>query len=129
MGLAERRRLKQLREEIQPKRQEELQGATGSAITLEVDWNSVGEEPNALSRIDEYGFVRLVEGFKQICRDSLGREAVGEKIKAVRMINSTNSSWSTTCQLQDGVVTIDWDWGNVLIVTPELIAESLDPQL
>jgi hypothetical protein len=129
MGLAERRRLKQLREEIQPKRQQELQAATGSAVTLEVDWDSVGEETNALTRIDEYGFMRLIDAFKLICRDGLGREAVAEKIKAVRLINSTNSSWSTTCQIKEGVVTIDWDWGNVLIVTPELIAESLDPQL
>jgi len=27
------------------------------------------------------------------------------------------------------VLTLDWDWGNVLIVTPEMIAEHLGRQL
>lgn len=129
MGLQERRLAKMLREEVQPRRQQEIQAATSSKINLDVDWSSFGEEANALTRIDEYGFMKLVDSLKEICRDTLGQEAVSQKVKSIRIINSTNSSWSTTCKLSAGVVTIDWDWGNVLTVTPELISESLLPQL
>ncbi len=129
MGLAERRRLKELRESVVPARQKELAAAAGVPLTLTVAWESLAEDTNPIMRLDEYCFQRVVDAFKDVCRDELGKEAVAAKVKRVHVINSTNSSWSETCQLQDGVLTLDWDWGNVLIVTPEMIAEQLGRQL
>ncbi len=129
MGLAERRRLKELREIVVPSRQRELEAATGLPLALTVAWESLAEDTNPIMRLDEHCFQRIIDAFKDVCRDDLGREAIVAKVKRVHVINSSNSTWKQTCTLDDGVLTLDWDWGNVLTVTPELISERLDQQL
>jgi len=87
MGLEERRKIKELREVTLPDREKELVEITGAAIRYDVDWDSFGDDLEGLKFLDNLSCHRLNMALRVICMDELGKEAVAESLKTVKLKN------------------------------------------
>ena len=87
MGLAERRKIKELQETTLPERVREIAEICGAPIPYEVDWASFAEDAEALNFMDNISCHRLNMALRVICADELGKEAVRETVKKIRLQN------------------------------------------
>jgi hypothetical protein len=87
MGLAERRKIKELQETTLPARVKEIEEICGAPIPYEVDWDSLADDAEGLNFLDNLSCHRLNMALRVICQDDLGKEAVRESLKAVRLKN------------------------------------------
>jgi len=87
MGLAERRKIKELQETTLPGRVKEIEEICGVAIPYEVDWDSLGDDAEGLNFLDNLSCHRLNMALRVICQDDLGKEAVCEGLKTIRLKN------------------------------------------
>lgn len=87
MGLAERRKIKELQETTFPERVKEIEEICGKAIPYEVDWESLADDAEGLNFIDNLSCHRLNMALRVICLDDLGKEAVREGLKLVKLKN------------------------------------------
>ena len=87
MGLAERRKMKELGETTLPERTKEIQEICGAAIPYEVDWDSFNDDLEALNFMDNISCHRLNMALRVICQDDMGKEAVRDAVKKVRLKN------------------------------------------
>lgn len=87
MGLAERRKIKELQDTTIPEREAELLEITGSPIKYEIDWDSLASDAEGLNFLDNLSCHRLNMALRVICSDSLGKEAVAEGLKTVKLKN------------------------------------------
>ena len=111
MGLAERRAAKEFREQHFPALEAEIRAAAGFDLPLEIDWDSMSREDYAKMYAEcwpKVYFQPLIEAFKSITRDDLGREALTGGLTRVVIRNSGgNSSAERAVTFQDKVLTID----------------------
>ncbi len=87
MGLAERRKIKELEEVTLPGRVREIEEICGAPIPYEVDWASFADDMEALNFMDNISCHRLNMALRVICADEMGKEAVRETVKKVRLRN------------------------------------------
>jgi len=87
MGLEERRKIKELQEVTFPGRVKEIEEICGAPIPYDVDWSSLAGDLEALNFIDNISCHRLNMALRVICMDDMGKEAVREGLKAVRLVN------------------------------------------
>lgn len=87
MGLAERRKIKELQETTLPEREKEIEEICGKAIPYEVDWDSLADDGAALNFLDNLSCHRLNMALRSICLDDMGKEAVREGLTRVRLKN------------------------------------------
>ncbi len=87
MGLNERRKIKELQETTFPERVKEIEEICGKAIPYEVDWDSLAEDLEGLNFIDNLSCHRLNMALRTICMDDMGKEAVREGLKLVKLKN------------------------------------------
>ena len=87
MGLAERRKIKELQETTLPARVKEIEEICGTAIPYEVDWESLADDAEGLNFLDNLSCHRLNMALRVICQDDLGKEAVCEGLKTIRLKN------------------------------------------
>jgi hypothetical protein len=87
MGLQERRLIQELKDTVLPARSAEIGEICGTAIPYEVDWASLENDAQALNFVDNTACHRLNMALRVICMDSLGRQAVAEGLKTVRLHN------------------------------------------
>jgi hypothetical protein len=87
MGLNERRKMKELQSETLPAREQEIAEICGRAIPYEVDWESFGEDFQALNFLDNLSCHRLNMALRTICCDEMGKEAVREGLQRVKLKN------------------------------------------
>ncbi len=87
MGLNERRKIKELQDTTFPERVKEIEEICGKAIPYEVDWESLAEDLEGLNFIDNLSCHRLNMALRTICMDELGKEAVREGLKLVKLRN------------------------------------------
>jgi hypothetical protein len=92
MGLAERRKIKELQETVFPGRVKEIEEICGKAIAYEVDWDSLADDLEALNFIDNISCHRLNMALRVICQDDLGKEAVGEGLRLIKLKNVNDKS-------------------------------------
>ena len=92
MGLAERRKIKELTDTTIPEREKELLEITGSPIRYEIDWDSLANDAEGLNFLDNISCHRLNMALRVICSDELGREAVRDGLKLVKLANVTTPS-------------------------------------
>jgi len=86
VGLAERRKIKELEEEVLPGRVKEIAEICGSPIPYEVDWESF-DDLQALNFLDNLSCHRLNMALRMICQDDMGKEAIRETVKKVKLKN------------------------------------------
>jgi len=87
MGLNERRKMKELQDTTFPGRVKEIEEICGAPIPYEVDWDSMADDMEALNFIDNISCHRLNMALRVICQDDLGKEAVREGLKKIRLKN------------------------------------------
>jgi len=87
MGLNERRKMKELQEATFPARVKEIEEICGKAIPYEVDWDSLADDAEALNFIDNLSCHRLNMALRTICIDDMGKEAVRDGLKKVKLKN------------------------------------------
>ena len=87
MGLPERRKVKELQDITLPERSREIAEICGQAVPYEVDWASIENDAQALNFLDNLSCHRLNMALRVICQDDMGRDAVREGLKLVRLRN------------------------------------------
>lgn len=87
MGLEERRRIKELQEVTFPERVQEIAEICGAPIPYEVDWDTLASDPAAINSIDNLSCHRLNMALRVICQDDLGKEAVRDGLKLIKLAN------------------------------------------
>jgi len=92
MGLNERRKIKELQEVTFPARVKEIEEICGKAIPYEVDWDSLADDAEALNFIDNLSCHRLNMALRMICIDDMGKEAVRDGLKKVKLKNVKDKS-------------------------------------
>jgi hypothetical protein len=86
MGLEERRKMKDLQDTVLPARTKEIEQICGKPIPYEVDWDSF-DTFEALNFLDNTSCHRVNMALRVICKDDLGKEAVGEGLKLIKLKN------------------------------------------
>ncbi len=87
MGLNERRKIKELQDTTFPARVKEIEEICGKAIPYEVDWDSLADDLEGLNFIDNISCHRLNMALRMICQDDMGKEAVRDGLKLVKLKN------------------------------------------
>ena len=89
MGLTERRAIKAFQENKYPKLKAEMDTAAGFDVPVVVDWDTImavseGYSEQYEENLPKVFFRPLIEAFKGICIDDLGKEAFKEGLKKSR---------------------------------------------
>jgi hypothetical protein len=87
MGLEERRKIKEYQDTIIPERTQELAEIVGGAIPYEIDWDTFADDAEALRFLDNLSFHRINMAMRVICTDDLGKEAVRDTVKSIKLKN------------------------------------------
>jgi hypothetical protein len=87
MGLNERRKIKELQETTFPGRVKEIEEICGTPIPYEVDWESLADDPEGLNFIENVSCHRLNMALRVICLDDMGKGAVRDGLKLVKLKN------------------------------------------
>ena len=98
MGLDERRRVKELQEVTFPGRVKEIEEICGAPIPYEIEWESISSDAGALNFIDNVSCHRLNMALRMICQDDLGKQAVREGLKLVKLKNVKGQPSALTFQ-------------------------------
>lgn len=103
MGLNERRKIKELQDTVLPERHQELIEITGGQIAYEIDWESLQDDYQALNFLDNLSCHRTNMALRTICMDDLGKEAVRDGLKIIRLKNVSNKA-DMSISFKDGVL-------------------------
>src|SRR5499427_8500795 len=87
MGLNERRKIKELQDTTLPERVKEIEEICGKAIPYEVDWDSLADDAEGLHFLDNISCHRLNMALRSICLDDMGKEAVRDTLKLIKLKN------------------------------------------
>ena len=91
MGLNERRKIKELEEETLPGRVKEIEEICGKPVPYQVDWTTF-DTLEALNFMDNLSCHRLNMALRMICMDEMGKEAVREGLKLVKLANAKDKA-------------------------------------
>jgi hypothetical protein len=103
MGLAERRKIRELQEVTFPGRVKDIEEICGKPIPYEVDWESLSDDAEALNFIDNISCHRLNMALRVICLDDMGKEAVRDGLSRIRLRNVKDKS-SMAISFENGVL-------------------------
>ncbi len=103
MGLNERRKMKELQDVTFPGRVQEIQEICGKSIPYEVDWQSLADDAEALNFIDNISCHRLNMALRVICQDDMGKEAVREGLRLIKLKNVKDKG-AMTITFENGVL-------------------------
>ncbi len=103
MGLAERRKIKELQDTTFPGRVKEIEEICGKAIDYEVDWDSLADDAEGLNFIDNISCHRLNMALRTICIDDMGKEAVRDGLKLIKLKNVKDKA-EMKISFDDGVL-------------------------
>lgn len=119
----------QLRDETLPKYQEELRQITATQVVYVVDYDSFANDLTAIGNLENKCLKVLNEVFRKITRDAIGKEAVAENIKEIRLSHGENSN-ITEFTLAKGVLSMPWDWsGWAGSFYPDSVQEKIESML
>lgn len=91
MGLAEKRLAESIKTEKLPAFEAKLNDIAGYPIRVDIDWATfTAYDEYPLTRLDIV-FDDLTSFVKKICTDDMGKEALKEKMTAIRLTNTDNS--------------------------------------
>src|SRR5262245_53200728 len=87
MGLEERRKIKELKEVTLPARSKEIEAICGKAVPYEVDWDSLADDAEALTFLDNLSCHRVNMALRMMCTDDMAKEAVRDGLKLIKLKN------------------------------------------
>src|SRR5437660_10600664 len=103
MGLNERRKMKELQDVTFPGRVKEIEEICGAPVPYDVDWASLADDAEALNFIDNISCHRLNMALRVICQDELGKQAVRDGLKLIKLKNVKDKS-AMKMSFDDGVL-------------------------
>jgi len=103
MGLNERRKIKELQEVTLPGRVKDIEEICGAPIPYEVDWESLADDLPGLNFVDNISCHRLNMALRMICQDDMGKSAVRDSLKRVKLVNVKDKS-AMRLSFEDGVL-------------------------
>ena len=118
MGLAERRVATEFEKTEYPPLKKQIDDAAGFPVDIEVRWETLVKEGN-----DKYVkswkacwpkiyFQPIVEAFKEICADDMGKTALKQALKKV-IVQDTKTSYSSDwADFSNGTLTLDYMFTN-----------------
>jgi hypothetical protein len=116
MKLNDRRGLADYQENHWPAMQAQIQAAAGFEVPITVDWESIAADGCGESYADDFPpiyFFPIVEAFKKIGFDKMGKDALKSGIKQIIVQNKKPDYSSYWASLEDGVLTLDYQYTNM----------------
>ncbi len=92
MGLQERRKVKELQDTVFPGQVKDIEEVCGAPIPYEVDWDSFATDLEGLNFLDNGSCHWLNMALRTICIDDLGKEAVREGLKLIKLRNVASAA-------------------------------------
>lgn len=90
MGLAEKRLAQEVQNDKLPAFKAKIKEIAGYDLNVDIDWDTfTSYDSYAISRLDIV-FDDLTSFVKKICSDDLGKEALQEKMKTLKLTNVEN---------------------------------------
>ena len=108
MGLNERRKVRDLQDVTFPGRVKEIEEICGAGVPYEIDWDSISDDAGALNFIDNVSCHRLNMALRTICQDEMGKQAVREGLKVVKLKNVKDQP--STINFKDGTLEMHCDY-------------------
>ena len=117
MGLAERRAAKEFQDKSFLELKNEIHKVAGFPVPIEVNWEQLSEEGQShlyKEAWTEIYFKPVIEAFRLIARDDLGKEALKAGVKKVEFRNSSGAySPHSAITFTNGAIVIDHALSNV----------------
>src|SRR5262245_15400439 len=95
--------MKELQEVTFPGRVQEIEEICGTRIPYDVDWDSLSNDAEALNFIDNISCHRLNMALRVICQDDMGKGAVRDGLKQIKLKNVKDKS-DMRISFKDGVL-------------------------
>ncbi len=117
LGLEERRGLEKFRQENYPKLLNAIRGAAGYDIDIDVRWDTIvleglGEHFTEDGFWTNVYFVPLIEAFKQVGKDAMGKQALKKGLKRIQIsfdeATAPASDYAKGLSFDNGVLSINW---------------------
>ena len=113
MGLAERRKIKEFQDTILPGRVKEIEEICGQPIPYEVDWETFSDDMEALHYMDNVACHRLNMALRVICLDDMGKEAIRETVKKIK-INNVKEVAGKSLRFADGALDMQGSYAHTM---------------
>lgn len=111
MGLAERRVIKAYQEGEYQEFLTEVKNLINGEIEFDIDWNSLPNEkyPKNLEQgLTEVYFKPILNSFKAIAEDDMGKEAIRESVKKIVIKDENDNAYaSKTYKFNEGTLIVD----------------------
>jgi hypothetical protein len=105
-GLEEKREIRKATEGWLPEKNREISELSGGGtMTFEIDWATFAGDLKGMNWLEFNGPQQVVNAFRMIGADDLGREALREGVKKV-VVRNTNDAASKSLALDGGVLTL-----------------------
>ena len=117
MGLAEKRIIKEFETTVYPGLKQKIDEAAGFAVPMEVRWETLAKEERYshqwLGAWQNVYFQPIIDAFKHICADDMGKEALKGALKQIVVQNTKDSYSSDWASFESGVLTLDYQFANI----------------
>ena len=111
MGLAEKKVMKEIQENVLPSAKATLESIVGKTVEVTVDWDTF-QSVDALKDLEGTAFGRIEDGIKLVCGDDLGKEAIAETVSEVKV--SYVPGAEKRIDMKDGIFHVAGGWGDSL---------------
>lgn len=111
MGLAEKKVMKEIETNVLPQVKSSLAGVVGKEIEVSVDWDTFATV-DALKDLEGTAFGRIEDGVKLVCSDDLGKEAIAESIKEIKVAYTKGADKKIS--IAEGTFLVAGGWGDSL---------------
>jgi hypothetical protein len=113
MGLAERRASRAFQDKSFPALKADIEKMAGFPVPLEINWEQLAKENYADGYEENWRkvyFQPVLDAFKSVCRDDLGREALKDGLKKIVFCNTRDAySAESAISFTGGELVIDHD--------------------
>lgn len=116
IGLAERRAIAAYRQDRYPALEKAIQEAAGFPVLVEVAWDQLTLPGDAKNYADDgyFGktiFEPLAAGLREVGKDPMGRDALKQKLKTIRVRydeKTATSNYPNGLKFEGGVLNVNW---------------------
>jgi hypothetical protein len=135
MGLAERRAAMEFEKTTYPGLKKQIDEAAGFPVDIEVRWETLAKDGKYVSSWNrgwpKIYFEPIVEAFKEICVDAMGKDALKQAIKKIIVQNTKSEYSSDWARFAENTLTLDYMFTNVDDVTTrkDILLKTLEKAL
>jgi hypothetical protein len=106
MSLEEKREIKKATEGWLPEKNQELTELSGGGtMTFDVDWSTFAGDLKGMNWLEFNGPQQVVNAFRMIGTDDLGREALRESVRKI-VVKNTKDAAQKSLAMDGGVLTL-----------------------